>query len=154
MVENWWIYIILIIVVLIVEIAMICVRPIARKVPLNYIMLALFTLCESYLVAYICMIYSFQEECDDYGMNCEFNFKNRQPIICAATGTVAIVAACTAYACTTKTDFTRMWGIVFVFAASLMILCIFGLIFRSYILQMVICTLGVFLFGVYLIMDT
>ena len=97
-------------------------------------MLALFTLCESYLVSYICMIYSFQEECDDYGMNCVRNFDNRQPIIAAAIGTVAITAACTAYACTTKTDFTAMWGILCVLGMSLFILCIFGLIFRSYIL--------------------
>ena len=37
---------------------------------------------------------------------------------------------------------------------ALLILSIFGIIFRSYILQMVICTLGIFLFGVYLIFDT
>ena len=154
MVENWWIYIILIFVALFVEILMICVRPLARKVPVNYILLIIFTLCESYLVSYLCMIFSFQQTCDEYGMNCEYNFENRQPIICAATGTVAIVAACTAYACTTKTDFTAKWGIIFCAGMALLILSIFGIIFYSYILQMVICTLGVFLFGVYLIMDT
>ena len=154
MVRNWWVYLILVFVALAIEIAMICVRPLARKVPANYIMLLLFTLCEAYLVSYLCMIYSYQEECDEYGQNCEYNFGNRRPIICAATGTVAITAACTAYACTTKTDFTAKWGIIFVFAMALLILSIFGIIFYSYILQMVICTLGVLLFGIYLIMDT
>ena len=67
MVENWWVYIIFLIVALIVEIMVLCIRPLARKVPVNYILLFLFTLCESYLVAYICMVSSFQYECQNTG---------------------------------------------------------------------------------------
>lgn len=65
-----------------------------------------------------------------------------------------ITAACTAYACTTKTDFTAKWGIIWVLGMSFFVLSIFGLIFYDYIFQMLICTLGVLLFGVYLIFDT
>ena len=85
---------------------------------------------------------------------CDYNFLNREPIICASIGTVAIVAACTAYACTTKTDFTAKWGIIFVAGMAFMILSLFGIIFRDAVFQMVIASLGVFLFGVYLIFDT
>ena len=99
------------------------------------------------------MLSSFQYECDEFNQ-CTANFENRQPITCAAVGTVAITAACTAYACTTKSDFTAKWGIIFVAGMAFLILSIFGIIFYSYILQMIICTLGVFLFGVYLIVDT
>ena len=67
MLRNWWVYIILVIFALIVEIMMICVKPLRRKVPINYLLLLTFTVCEAYLVSYICMIYSFQEVCNVYG---------------------------------------------------------------------------------------
>jgi len=52
--DNLWLYITLVIVAVIFELIMICVRKVARSVPVNYIILLLFTLCESYVVAWIC----------------------------------------------------------------------------------------------------
>lgn len=151
---NWWPLIPAFITVIFTEIMMLCVKPLRRKVPINYILLFLFTLAEAYIVSWICMSYSLQVECNEYGYDCTYNFQNREPIIAAATGTVAITAACTAYACTTKTDFTAKWGIIFVAGMAFFILSLFGLIFYDRIFQMMIATLGVFLFGVYLIFDT
>ena len=67
MAENWWLTIMAIVFVLIAEISLICCRSVARTVPANYIVLLLFTLCEAYLVSFICMLNSYQEVCDDYG---------------------------------------------------------------------------------------
>lgn len=62
--------------------------------------------------------------------------------------------ACTAYACLTKTDFTACRGVIFVAAMSLFILCFWSIFFYSRVLEIMICTLGLFLYGVYLILDT
>lgn len=61
MIDHYWLYWVFIFVGLIVEIMMICIRPLRRKVPINYMMLLIFTLCESYLLSFVCMIYSYQE---------------------------------------------------------------------------------------------
>ena len=68
--------------------------------------------------------------------------------------TMGLVTAITVYAWTTKTDFTRKMGFIWVFAISFMMLGIFSIFFYSYILRMVICAIGVCLFGLYLIFDT
>ena len=154
MLEYWWIYLILIFVALFIEILVICVRPLGRKVPMNYILLFLFTLCEAYLLSFASMTYSFTETCDEFGRNCVYDFSNRETVTCAGIGTVAITAACTAYACTTKTDFTKCWAVIWVAGMSFFILCIFSIFFWSRIFNIMISVLGVFLFGVYLIFDT
>ena len=149
---NWWMIIPCFIIIIVTEILMLCVKPLRRKVPINYILLLLFTIAEAYMVSSICVMTSLEVDCTT--TPCSYNFLNRQPIICASVGTVAITAACTAYACTTKTDFTAKWGIIFVAGMAFFILSLFGLIFRDVIFQMVIASLGIFLFGIYLIYDT
>ena len=52
---NWWPLIPAFIIVIFTEIMMICITPLRRKVPINYILLLLFTLAEAYIVSYICM---------------------------------------------------------------------------------------------------
>ena len=49
-------------VAIIIEIALICNRSLARAVPANYIALLIFTLCESYMVAFLCMYYVYEPE--------------------------------------------------------------------------------------------
>jgi len=79
MLEYWWVYLILIFVALFVEILVICVRPLGRKVPMNYILLFIFTLCEAYLLSFASMTYSYQEICtyDEFTgqlIGCTHNF--------------------------------------------------------------------------------
>ena len=57
--DEWWMYIIVIIVAIITQIALICNRKLARAVPINYVALLIFTLCESYFVAWLCQYYTF-----------------------------------------------------------------------------------------------
>ena len=60
---NWWMWIPCFIVILFTEILMLCVKPLRRKVPINYILLLLFTLGEAYMVSALCMSYAFQVDC-------------------------------------------------------------------------------------------
>ena len=53
---NDWLYWVTFAVLIVVELTLFCVRPLSRKVPINYILLLIFTLCESYFVAWICAV--------------------------------------------------------------------------------------------------
>ena len=55
--DNWWLYILLIFPLIGIEICLICNRKLARKVPINYVCLLAFTLCETYFVAFLCQYY-------------------------------------------------------------------------------------------------
>ena len=72
----------------IIEIALICCSSVARKVPLNFILLAVFTLLEAFVFAFICASY------------------NAASCIMAAGMTAGVTVALTLYAVFTKTDFT------------------------------------------------
>ena len=77
----------------------ICVRGITRSVPLNYFLLLIFTLAESYIVGFIC------------------SFSNPKIVFMAACMTFAIVVFLTIYAMTTKTDITTQGSILFLLLA-------------------------------------
>ena len=68
--------------------------------------------------------------------------------------TLAVVAAITTYAWTTKTDFTRKMGFIWVLGMTFFMLSLFSIFFYSYFVQMFLCALGVCIFGLYLIFDT
>ena len=56
--QNWGFLILAIFVTIGIEITLICGRHIARKVPINFVLLAIFTLAETYLVSYISSYYA------------------------------------------------------------------------------------------------
>ena len=66
----------------------------------------------------------------------------------------AIVVVLTAYACTTKSDFTTSFGIILVLSTCLFILLIVSFFVNSPFLTNLYCCIGVLLFGVYLVIDT
>ena len=146
--DNWWLYILLIFPLIGTQICLICNRKMARKVPVNYIALLVFTLCETYFVAFLCQYYTYEPYRN------EFNEQGYRDVGVAAAMTCGIVAAVTAYAWTTKTDFTMKWGFIWVFGMTFMMLTFFSIFFYSYIFEMILCSLGVLLFGIYLIFDT
>jgi len=115
-----------------------CFRSIARRVPLNYILLFLFTIFESYCLFLVSACYE------------------PQIVISAMVLTAAIAIGLTCYAMTTKSDFT-MWGgclfaALFLFVAFGILLAIFGI--RTKFLYMVICLVGLFIYSIYLVYDT
>jgi FtsH-binding integral membrane protein len=117
------------------SIPLICCKSVARKVPINYILLITWTLCESYLLAAVASFY------------------NPKTVITAAALTALVTIALTIYACTTKTDFTFCGGVLFLLGALMLGYCIFAFAFGIY-LNAFFCVLGVFIYGIYLIYDT
>ena len=67
-----------------------CAKSLARTVPINYVLLFAFTLCITYVVAYLCAV-----------VNDSFL------VVKAVFITASLVASLTLYACMTKTDFTK-----------------------------------------------
>ncbi len=133
--DNIWLFWTCLGISICVVIPLICCRNIARKVPLNYILLTIWTVCESYIVATCCSFY------------------DRQTVITAAVMTVAVTVSLTIYACTTKTDFTMYGGILFVGFCLLIFFGLFVWVFGQ-VLYTFFCVLGVLVYSIYLIYDT
>lgn len=128
----------LVIAVLVLYITSICALVCCgmhKKVPLNYILLFIFTACVSFIVAATCMRY------------------NKILVLEAAIMTAAITVALTVYAYTTKTDFTICGSMMFTFGGVL-ISTIFLMVIFGYTNNLLFCMLGVFLFSFYLVCDT
>lgn len=129
---------------LIMAITLICCKSVARKVPTNYILLAVWTFCESWMVA-----------------TCA-SFYDPTTVFIAAALTAAVTCALTVYACTTKTDFTFCGGLLFAATCLMFFTGLFFLIFGmgSYgsptfkVINILYCSLGVLVYSIYLIYDT
>ena len=128
---------------IIISIMISCYTSIARTVPTNYILLFLFTLCESYLVGLVTTFY------------------DPPTVILAAGLTACLTITLTIYACTTKTDFTLYGGILWIvgwgFFAVSILFGYFTMGDGGKYYNMMTCCLAVFgicLYGVYLIYDT
>jgi FtsH-binding integral membrane protein len=113
-----------------------CVDIARRKVPINYILLFIFTVCEAYMVSYACAV------------------SKPKIVLMAASMTCGMVLCLTLYACITDTDYTQYGAILFGFAIVLMIMSIFLLFTKNKTLYVILCALGVFLFSIYIIYDT
>lgn len=135
--EHWWIVFIFLTMMVIPEIMLICcMDKFARKVPINYILLLIFTLGTSGCVAIICSAY--------------------QPlsvllVACLTTGLTCIL---TAFAIYTDTDFTKAIWVVLAFSC---VLSIVGLILMFVDVPrgvaILISCLWLIIYGVFLIID-
>jgi protein lifeguard len=130
-----FIFYIALVINIIVILVLMCFKSIARKVPINYILLFIWTICESYMVA------------------TATSFHDPMIVMFAAILTLAVVGALTLYACTTKTDFTYLGGLLFVLVTVLLIWGIFIMIF-GFFLYTLYCVFGLIVFSLYLIYDT
>jgi FtsH-binding integral membrane protein len=95
--DQFLIYIILVLCI-IVELLILCVKSLARTVPINYILLSIFTACEAYIVAHISSRFT------------------AGSIAAAAFMTAGMVITLTVYAFRTTKDFTMMGGSLYLFA--------------------------------------
>ncbi|CAD8152438.1 unnamed protein product [Paramecium octaurelia] len=127
---------------LIVEIAIFCCRKVARRVPLNYILLIIFTLCFSTVVAAPCII------CFELLSN------GVQLVIIAASITFGITIMLTIYAWRTKSDYSAAGHFCFVLSMSILVMCIIGLFVRNIWFHLFICTICVIIYGGFMILDT
>lgn len=64
------------------------------------------------------------------------------------------MAVLTLYAIFTKTDFTTPWAILLAFMTSIVMLLTFWMINLTSFTQILYCSIGIFVFGLYLIIDT
>jgi len=121
----------------VVMIPMVCVKTLRVQVPINFILLGLFTLFEGVSLGMISMLYDVDA------------------VVIAAGITTGIVLALTVFSFQTKWDFTAMGGIL---VCVLFGLVIFGfvMIFVPYnkYLQMVYGGAGALIFSLYLVYDT
>lgn len=123
---------------IIIIIPLACFKDIARKVPINYILLFGFTFCESIMISYAIA-----------------SVPDWKVVMMAALLTIAVTLALTVYACTTETDFTFLGGFLFVVITVLFFFGFFSILFGSnYIVRTIYCCLGVLAYSIYLIIDT
>ena len=111
-------------------------QTLSRKVPVNYILLGIFTLCESYLVSISCL------------------YTSPKLVLMAGLLTLAVTLGLTVYAMTTKNDFSIMTSGIFVLLISFTFLGIINCFTNIQALQNLGMVLGVIVYGFYLIFDT
>lgn len=121
---------------LILAIILSCVTPIARRVPINYFLLLMFTVSESYILQYICSSYDYQS------------------VLIAGLMTIGMVVTLSLYALRTKSNYTWKGALLFNVIIIFTISGIFTMFFwRSYLLQILYSFFGVLLFSCYLVFD-
>lgn len=133
--RTYWYIVILTAVLSIAILYIIIYTKLGRKVPINYILLIVFTLCEAYTVSYIASRY------------------DPETVAFAAGLTCLIVTGLSLYAAFTKTDFTKCGGFLLVCMIALIGGSILGFFFRNKIFRLVLSVVGVIVFGLYLIFD-
>ncbi len=89
-----------------IEIAILCCRHLARRVPINYILLLIFTVSFSFIVAFITIPYA------------------PDAVIQAGAATALTTIALTAYALTTKSDMTMYGGALYIFSVAIFMITI------------------------------
>ena len=127
----------LFIVSVVIEFVLICYRDVARRVPTNYTLLAIFTMCQAFYFSFITTFYPAEN------------------VLAAAGMTAGMTVGITAYAFNTKTDFTIMGSMFVTMSIGLILLCLVS-VFMSFAAwwHPVICALLVVMYGLYLIYDT
>ena len=78
-----------------------------------------------------------------------------ESVLVAALMTTGLTFGLTCYACLTKKDFTTCYGVMFTFLIAFMLFGIFFAILGSNsFLRLIYCTIGICIYGVYLVIDT
>lgn len=139
--ENQWMITMATVVSLAAVCALGCCPGVARTAPLNYLLLFVFTIAEGVLVGVVCAMYTL-------------------PSVLWAIGLTAIIFLwLTAYAFTTKTDFTGYGPYLFAAVSGLLMIGLLAAVLQMFgvqvkALQMVYCALGIVVFIFYIIFDT
>lgn len=135
MVQNKWLMWVALGVSLASMIVLVCKRDAFRKVPMNYILLFVYTVSMSYLLAAIAAT-------------------TESDVVLFALGfTVLIVLAVTLYACFTKTDVTKARSIISGLIMTAFLVLIFALCFRSRFLSVIYSGLVGVIFTIILAYD-
>ena len=126
----------LIFIALFVQIAIICCRNCSRKVPTNYALLAIFTLCETWILSYICTFY------------------DKEIVLLSGVLTCAVTCALGGYAMTTKTDFTICGGLIWIMCIVLLFVSLSFMFFTWTVFwHPLVSGLVLIFYGIFLIYD-
>ncbi|XP_064644170.1 protein lifeguard 1-like [Lineus longissimus] len=134
--NNHWIMWVAFVVTIVCIIALACCPNVRRTSPTNFIFLAVFTICEGFLLGVISSSY------------------DTDAVMMAAGITAVVAFGLTIFAFQTKWDFTMMGGILFVFLIVLLVFGIICLIIRNRYASIAYASLGALIFGFYLVFDT
>ncbi len=116
--------------------AVLCNKTLARSVPVNYILLLIFTLALSYIVGFITTVYE------------------PMLVLKAAFITLIITIALTLYALTTSHDLTYGCGAIWIFSAVFTTFMLFVFIVKGNTNNTLYSLVWAVLYGFYLIHDT
>lgn len=134
--NNPWLLIVALVVVLVSMLTLACCGEVRRKSPTNYILLALFTLAESFMLGVSSAAYEAIE------------------VLMAVGITAAVCLALTLFAFQTKYDFTMCGGFLLVSVVILLIFGIVAIFVHNRIVSLVYASLGALIFSMYLVYDT
>jgi hypothetical protein len=121
---------------LVLMISVICCINIAKQFPYNYVFLFTITVLESVIVGFVSAMYT------------------TESVLVAALMTGLIFGALTAYAFTTKSDFTGMGPYLLAFLIGLTFTSFLCMFYPSPMAQKVIAGAGAILFSFYIVYDT
>jgi len=111
-------------------------RNLARKVPVNYLLLACLTLGTSIILTYLCARFSIAT------------------ILIAWTFAMGMALAVTVYTCYIKVKFNSACALGFVLLFAILFFGAFAGVLRSYYFNLYYCFLGALLYGLFLVLDT
>ena len=134
--DHYYLYYVALIFGITILCTLVCCTKHARKVPRNYILLGIFTICWSYMVA---------------GFTQWFEPSD---VFAAAGLTSAMVAGLTLFACCCKMKLTWLWGIAAAGSLAVWPLIIFLIIFPSRFLFNIVAFFVVVLTSIYIVYDT
>lgn len=107
-----------------------------RTYPYNFVLLAIFTVCESFLVGGFTAIY------------------NSNIVILAGLSTALVTISLTLYALRTKVKIEIFMALAFVIYFAMFPLIIIGAIFGIRAIHIIYCCLGLLMYSLFLIIDT
>ena len=131
-----WLFYVFMVITIITVYALACYPKVARSVPINYILLFLFTIAEAYMISIIASYY------------------DSTTVLMAGGLTAAATVGLTIYAFYTKKDFTKLGGFLFALILVLIVGGIFAIFIRNKWLNLGLAILGVLVFSIYLVFDT
>ncbi|KAH8263697.1 hypothetical protein KR044_012700, partial [Drosophila immigrans] len=133
--ENIWVVFIAIGVFMILSMVLMCYISIARKVPINYVLLILCTLCMSIMVSASCLFY------------------HPMQILTAVGITTAVCVALALFAAIAPWDFTGCGPFLCILMLVLILLGIVNIFIQSRTLIWIIVCVGILVFSLYLVYD-
>jgi FtsH-binding integral membrane protein len=112
------------------------VAGLSRTTPINYILLAIFTLAESYLVSFICTLY-----------------ETESVLMCGAL-TVAVTAGLTVHALTTKKDYRSNFGTLPGIVWIVLTVGLLNMLFRIDFISTLLSIVFAIIYMIYIVVDT